>query len=383
MNNFPNDFNPELYRFYYKDLVNLTNKELYCHYIDYGYKEGRIYKMPNDFDIKKYLELNHDLNNFNFIEGIIHYANHGVYENRKYKEVILLENNIFNRYDEFIDGVENRDIEKIFSIVVCHEKKDLSEFSDFNNNLIVYKNENSNISSLKDNINIKYVDNIGKECGIYCNYIIDNYNNLPEYVIFISEHIYNHNTKIENILNYIINEDKNYNFKYIFDDKEYINEEQLYNNKYGITITPIELGKQIYICNLIDDIKKLILINYPSETTTSYEIIKKLNDYDSDKIWLWEFNKLFINTSWYCTSNIAQRILCEINKKLFDYSKIKPLINKKDGLYYVKGSNFIVHKDNILKYPIDFWRRLMCYLQNPTLNTYEGCEKLWGFLFNI
>ena len=65
----------------------MNDDELLQHYILYGHKENRKYKLdiPDDFDPLVYRELNGDLHNLSELELKIHYTAYKDIENRLYK----------------------------------------------------------------------------------------------------------------------------------------------------------------------------------------------------------------------------------------------------------------------------------------------------------
>ena len=90
MNNLPKDFNPSLYKNIYNDLNNLSENELKLHYLNYGIKENRVYKLnlPYDFNTNIYRNLNNDLKDLSNNELKLHYLNYGIKEKRKYKNFL-------------------------------------------------------------------------------------------------------------------------------------------------------------------------------------------------------------------------------------------------------------------------------------------------------
>jgi hypothetical protein len=131
MNNFPNDFNFDLYRLFYTDLRNYDNNFLRNHYIECGRKEGRHYKLPNDFTVESYKSLNNDLKHLNNNDLMIHYINNGIKEGRKYcKEHKKIENSS----------------KKNVIFVVARYNEDISNFAEYNNNLVL----TNCIAALKD-----------------------------------------------------------------------------------------------------------------------------------------------------------------------------------------------------------------------------------------
>jgi hypothetical protein len=84
----PEDFNVEIYKYYNPDLSFLSNDECEKHYINFGKKENRIYKLtdlPEDFNVEIYKYYNPDLSFLSKGECEKHYINFGKKEGRNYK----------------------------------------------------------------------------------------------------------------------------------------------------------------------------------------------------------------------------------------------------------------------------------------------------------
>ncbi len=131
---------------------------------------------------------------------------------------------------------------------------------------------------------------------------------------------------------------------------------------------------------LIYNIENWVSVICPDQITKSNELIDALKNSCKSVIWHWEFNKILMKTNWYFDSAEAKRMRYEITKCNFDYSKLKYLIERPEGFSFGCGSIFIVHKDNILKYSKDYWKRLFDSLQELIPISCLGCERLWGFL---
>jgi hypothetical protein len=69
-------------------------------------------------------------------------------------------------------------------IVVARYNEDISSFIPYNNNLMVYNKGVNDINPAINHSYVKIVPNLGREAGTYCNFILDNYDNLPNYMIF-------------------------------------------------------------------------------------------------------------------------------------------------------------------------------------------------------
>ena len=392
-NGLPEGFNCSAYRHFNKDLSYMNDNELQHHYLDYGKNESRKYKLQDDFDINAYRNLNKDLQSLNDDQLIAHFINHGIKEKRKYKYLKKEINNIIsnfskeNHLNNSIVPHSSTNNKTIF--VVARYNEDISRFAQFNDNLIVYNKGKDDISPLIERRNIKNVPNLGREAGTYCNYILDNYDNLPEYMIFTqgdpSDHIaLNDQEETTRVLKNTFYENKKYKFKYLSGHKEPLDLDSVAHFGQSICCTPIELGISKNVFELIDNIKNWVKVCAPAQEERSNELIEELHNFMSTNktasIWPWEFHNLFLKTGWYCTSGEAQLMRFEIIKHNFDYSKIKPLFDRPGGFSFGYGAIFIVHRDNILKYSRQYWQRLFDSLQALLPGPGWGCERLWGFL---
>lgn len=378
LSDLPQDFDYNIYRSY-NDLSTFDNESLKIHYITYGSNEGRLYKLPDNFNFDIYRELNSDLQKLNNNELIAHFVNTGCIEGRLYSK--NLNNTIFNINPIKTNGTTRSDI----IIVVARYNEDISNFIPYNNNLMVYNKGVNDINPAINHNYVKIVHNLGRESGTYCNFILDNYDNLPNYVIFTQANPSNHvvpgnNSETFKIIDQIFHEQKNYKFKYISSRKESFNLDSLAHIGLGIHLTPIELGNPKDINELIYNIQHWVSVICPDQTERSNEVINAIRNIGKSTIWHWEFNKILMKTVWYNTSAEAQRMRYEITKCDFDYGKIRGVIDRPEGFSYCNGSIFIVHKDNILKYSKAYWQRLFDSLQELLPAAGCGCERLWGFL---
>ena len=113
INNIPEDFDPVIYKKLNKDLKNMSNEEATEHYLNNGIMEKRIYTkdsnkkksvvnkeeedakvyksiIPEDFSVELYKSLNLDLQNLSNSDAVAHYINFGIKERRKYKIDVFL-----------------------------------------------------------------------------------------------------------------------------------------------------------------------------------------------------------------------------------------------------------------------------------------------------
>lgn len=76
-----------------------------------------------------------------------------------------------------------------FKVVVARFKENIEWLNDISDNCIIY-NKHSPLPD--DNLIQHSLPNIGREANTYLNYIIDNYNNLPDVVVFTQADIGHH-----------------------------------------------------------------------------------------------------------------------------------------------------------------------------------------------
>ena len=67
---------------------------------------------------------------------------------------------------------------------------------------IIYNKSNNEIKNLNDNCLIQNLDNIGREGETYLNHIINNYDNLSEYTLFIQDDTNNHINDYNKFINF-------------------------------------------------------------------------------------------------------------------------------------------------------------------------------------
>lgn len=91
---------------------------------------------------------------------------------------------------------------KNINIVIARYQEDI-EWSKKYNNVVIYNKGDS--LGIKNEIMLK---NVGREGHTYAKYIIDNYDNLPDYVFLLQGRPHDHFEVIENYIDYILNIDE-------------------------------------------------------------------------------------------------------------------------------------------------------------------------------
>lgn len=270
-------------------------------------------------------------------------------------------------------------------IVVARYNEDIQHFARFNPHLFVYNKGNNDIHPNIEQSRIFNIPNLGREAGTYVHHILQNYDNLAPYTIFTqgdpAPHICFGNimesmSKIEDYFS----DYKTYKFKYISTHKETVDKNTLVHRGCGVFATPIELGSQKNINDIINEINNWVSKKCPSETVQSKSLIHKLEtliNQGKTSLHHWEFNDIVMKDKWFLTSGNGELMRYDISLN-FPYENA--LLKISNGLTYGYGAIFIVHKDQILQYSKEYWQRLYDSLQDLLPTSGWGCEKLWGYL---
>ena len=269
-----------------------------------------------------------------------------------------------------------------FCIVVSRYNEDVHWTKPFAKNCIVYNKGNADLDYL-DNEVIIPLDNVGKEGGTYIKHIIDNYENLSNHIAFLQGHPFDHidlynKEKSEQLLSDILNETKDYDFKYISTWMVKVNENEISNYTSGIPSTPISLGVPMKMKMLITYFN-ILMTNHPfhEEMITLKNILIDLSKI-KETIELYEFANIITKIPYFMDNENGNKFRDELFSK-FNFSRILPCI--KHGYHYGSGAMFIVSKQKILKHPKSFWIDLFKSFQEKAPAAGYGMEKLWAYIF--
>lgn len=192
-------------------------------------------------------------------------------------------------------------------LVISNWNNDLSWINDYTcDNYIIYDKSNS----LQPGQNIIKIENLGYNIRDIFHFIVNNYDNLPDYTAFLEGNPFDHCSR--QVFDKIIHNKKYFPIEE-YDDK---------SGRYGMK-----------------------------------------NDID--------FGYMEQNNSWYILAhNNSHKLTCKyasfddlMNWIFIDYNHI-------EWIRFSPGGQYIVPKDNILKYSKDFWLRLM-----NDLNIYGMCTE--------
>jgi len=166
-NNLPKDFTVHGYRVFNPDLFYYDNDEyLIKHYLQYGVKENRLYKMPADFNVEMYKRLNPELLNMSNNKAIDHFKTCGNSENRLYKFPEDFDYNFYRKvYLNNDKSYDNNRIQNHYLETGIKKKNWIKLPSDFDLN--IYKKLNRDLETLSDDEIIKQYVKIGYKTRIY------------------------------------------------------------------------------------------------------------------------------------------------------------------------------------------------------------------------
>ena len=127
--NFPENFSLDAYKNLNPDLAHFNEEELCEHYIIAGINENRLYKyyIPDNFDIDNYRNLNNDLCNLSNNELYIHFTLFGQFENRVY-------NNNINPVITEIDNTNSNNTNPVITEIDNTNSNNINSDNNLNNN---------------------------------------------------------------------------------------------------------------------------------------------------------------------------------------------------------------------------------------------------------
>jgi hypothetical protein len=222
-------------------------------------------------------------------------------------------------------------------IVIARYNEDIEWSKKYSSNVLII-NKGDKIDGIENQI---FYQNVGREGHSYYKYIVDNYDNLDDYIIFLQGNPFDHSPDIIKILDTIVD-------IYNKNKEEFIN--MIINT--NINYTVINCGNNfnnIYI-NDVKNNNFIYLSHYINNTSIRTE----------EK--LWENCKIIGNTY----------------EKVFD-KKIEDDLK----FIYGAGAQFIVSKEAILKHPKSYYEKLYKILEYAN-DPIEGhhIEKFHKYIFN-
>ena len=263
------------------------------------------------------------------------------------------------------------------TIICSRFNEDIHWTKPFIKNLLVYNKGLENINYIPKS-NILNLPNCGREGGSYLHFIINNYDSLPEHMLFIQGHPFDHiyNKQIKRSLNEIKKIcNKKTNFEYLSKHKIYLKKNEYSDFRSGIpslknSITNICITKQ----KLIQQIDNLKFIG-----KQILDLRDNVNSLDKETLNINDFLELIKNESYFNSDKIGQP------QRDFLMSHFKdPILDEiiKHRYYFGYGALFLTSRENILRRPLTFWTAMYENFNNIKPGAGWGLEKMWHLILN-
>jgi hypothetical protein len=258
-------------------------------------------------------------------------------------------------------------------IVIARYNEDIRWVLPFIKYVIVYNKGLDDLYYIPPEKIIK-CENLGREGGTYIKHILDNYDSLDDYTIFLQGKITDHlNDTSENCVKFlisIIREQKSYNFKYISQWILPVKASELHTCGSGLQSFPFraipEISTDIIIKFInqydlsVENKQKLLLLLSGKQTIKRHELIGLVDQ---------------------CKINGADQIknkLCSLYSHKVIFERIRA---KFSNVYtYGSGALFISSKKSIERIPKDYWQEIYATLQHKNPSSGYGLEKMWRYL---
>ena len=298
----------------------------------------------NDVDIYYIKNKNIGKNNIQYLgcpnidDNVYQYTSKNIFTRWRIK---LYEKDIYK-----INYVGSKFNKSDVSLIIARYKEDIDWLLPYNDIAIIYNKSSDEIQNFK---NIKNIENIGREGHTYLYHIINNYNNLTNYNIFLQAGPFDHNeTLLYGIDNYFKFLDiqplgKQWLLKENIPTEDILLENQTITN-YGLKYMQIKIDGNLRIKNLED----------PG--------IEGLNECISD----------IYNVKKSCI------LKCFLEKSNF------PIINNLNDVNFTYSALFSINKIYILKYNIEIYNNLINeLLSSDPQGGFQGyiLERLWLYIF--
>ena len=303
-----------------------------------------IIEKSNDIDIYYIKNKNIGKNSIQYLgcpnldNNVYQYTSKNIFTKWRIK---LYENNIYK-----IDYVGSKFNKSDVSLIIARYKENIDWLLPYNDIAIIYNKSSEEIKNFK---NIENIENIGREGHTYLYHIINNYNNLTNYNIFLQAGPFDHNETllygIDNYFNFLDIQPlgKQWLLEHNIPTKEILEENQTITN-YGLKYMKIKIDGNLRIENLND----------PGIEILNKDIIDIYNIENS------------------CV------LECFLKKSKF------PIINNLNNVNFTFSALFSINKFHILKYDIEIYQNLMIeLLRSDNQGNWQGyiLERLWLYIF--
>jgi len=263
---------------------------------------------------------------------------------------------------------------KIMKVVVARYNEDVHWTLPIINHVIIYNKGIDDLDYIPKDKIIK-CENLGREGGTYIKHIIDNYNNLDRYTIFLQgkneDHV-NNITSEEFVAKLVsfINKPTHYDFKYISRWMVPVQSDELTIYTSGLTSFPFRE---------IPAISTNIIIDFINQSELSVENKQVLLSAISNRKTIQKHELISIVVN--CNVSEIQNISDKLSSLYSHTTLIRKLGAKCSNRYtYGSGALFMASKKHIRRIPLDYWREIYSTLQFKSPPAGYGLEKMWRYL---
>ena len=265
-----------------------------------------------------------------------------------------------------------------YKIICARYNEDIRWILPFIKSSIIFNKGVDDLTYIPNEHIIK-CSNVGREGGTYLKFIIDNYEELPSYMLFIQGHPFDHiyvndkNRGIQEIQN-IIQSNNSY-FKYLSKHHIFLKKSELTNYRSGI---PVLYNEQI---RLTIHTKKLldIIDTFNVVSKSVMDLKEKIININKDELFIFEFMEI-VNSDGYFNTDIHGQKQKDVILQHFHDDILEKIVDYK--YYFGYGALFWVHKNRILKYPKSYWVTLHKGFDVEKPGAGWGLEKSWNLILN-
>uniref|UniRef100_A0A6C0E1S9 Methyltransferase n=1 Tax=viral metagenome TaxID=1070528 RepID=A0A6C0E1S9_9ZZZZ len=223
------------------------------------------------------------------------------------------------------------------------------------------------------------LENLGREGGTYLYHIIQNYDKLDDYTIFIQgnpvDHVFcREYQRSYNEIFTTFKQPKSYDFKYISKHFIRVHKDEITNYtsgipSLGIFVDPIPTKEVIK--------KTLQLTNLPEFSEKDISLLVDKLKQHGDMITMYELSDFFVSNKSFMSNDGHNSRRLELYS-LFDTSILEIVMNT--GYEFGYGALFVASKKAILKYPKQFWENIYSTFQSFMPASGWGLEKFWRLI---
>ena len=253
-----------------------------------------------------------------------------------------------------------------------------------NENIIIYNKGEDDLHLFPIEKIVK-LPNLGREGGTYIDHIVNNYDNLCDYTIFIQGNPVDHvwNCEYERSYKEIFDdyyENKNYQFKYISKHFIHVDKCEIKNVTSGIAylgfdfIPHIDVGKAIETALNIKNLP-------PSSGDDIQNFVSELEKFKNEKSQICMYEILPIMNKYLSfTGNEGHEFRREEMFAIFDTSHLENMIG--DNYNFGYGALFCASRDTIRRHPRGFYENISKTLQDVLPSAGWGLEKMWKLILS-